>query len=203
MLVIGLTGGIGSGKSTVAKLFAHWGVPIIDCDAIALELVKVGSPALGEIVHHFGEKVLNSDQSLNRAAVRKIVFKDSIKRKWLEQLLHPLIFHEVHKALAEVKAPYCIVMIPLLIEANVDDAIQRVLVVDAPEDLQIERTIMRDNCSENQVKKIMKIQVSRQKRLEMADDIIINDSNLMSLKRQVAHLHQLYLRLSKGDIQHP
>lgn len=193
MLVIGLTGGIGSGKTTVANLFAEFNVPIIDSDVIANELTSPGAPLLQEIALHFGPKILDKNRELIRDELKRLVFKNIHERKWLEELMHPLICNEIMRRVASIRAPYCIIIIPLLIEAQVDKLINRILVVDAPEESQIQRTMSRDNCTEGLVKKIMMTQVSRQRRLDVADDIIVNDGNQESLKRQVQHLHEKYL----------
>lgn len=194
-LVIGLTGGIGCGKSTVAELFQNYGASIIDCDQIALKLVAPETPTLEKIVEHFGTGILNPDRSLNRRKLRDIVFKDHSERQWLEDLLHPLIFVEIQKELAESQSAYAMIVIPLLVETEQYELINRVLVVDSPEELQIQRTMLRDNCSERQVRRIINTQSSRQQRLSKADDVIVNDGNVGSLKRQVEKLHQYYLTL--------
>jgi dephospho-CoA kinase len=195
MTVIGLTGGIGSGKSTVSSLFKDFGATVIDCDAIALSLVEPDKPSLIKIIEHFGITLLNEDGTLNRRKLREIIFKDHSERKWLQDLLHPQIFNEIKNQVSQVQTPYAIAVIPLLFETEAYDLINRILVVDSPEELQIQRTMLRDDCTERQVKRIINTQASRQQRLSKADDVIINDGNVSSLKRQVEKLHQYYLSL--------
>lgn len=194
-IIIGLTGGIGSGKTTVSKLFHELGVPVLDCDLIAHQLVAAGQPALEKIIEHFGTSVLETDGTLNRRAIREIIFKDHSERKWLQDLLHPLILSTIREQVKETRAPYVIVVVPLLIEVEAYDLVQRVLVVDSPEELQIQRTMLRDNCSEKHVRRIINTQATRQQRLLKADDVIVNDGNLSSLKRQVEKLHHYYQTL--------
>lgn len=196
MLVVGLTGGIGSGKSTVAKMFAQRGVPVIDTDLLAREVAQPGKPALKQIVEQFGNDILAKDGTLDRAKLRKLVFKDNEKRHWLEQLLHPLIRDEVKHAIQKVRAPYCLVVIPLLFETGENPLINRVLVVDAVEKLQIRRATERDNISEDEVKAILKTQVDRIKRLKDTDDIINNNDGYDELIPQVEKMHEFYLSLS-------
>lgn len=196
MLVVGLTGGIGSGKSTVTQLFAEKNIDIIDNDVLARELTLPGAPALKEIAALFGADILLPDGSLDRAKLRKIVFADDGKRRQLEQILHPMIRAETQRRAEAARSPYCIVVIPLLFETEPNPLIQRVLVVDAPEELQLSRTVARDSNSKEQVEAIIKTQISREKRLSLADDVIYNDGNIEGLVPQVEKLHELYLSLS-------
>lgn len=190
--VIGLTGGIGSGKSTVSDLFAQLGVPIIDTDVIAKELTQKNQPALQVIVKHLGESILNTDGSLNRQQLRKHIFNNQPERHWLENLLHPLIRERVQQQLQAINAPYVIVVIPLLHDRAKFDYVNRVLVVDAPETLQIKRACQRDNMNEKLAQAILDNQISRQDRLALADDVIVNDKTLDALKKQVELLHRQY-----------
>ena len=199
MLIIGLTGGIGSGKTTVTNLFADLGTPIIDADIIARELVTPGQPALDEITSLFGQAILNSDGSLNRVKLRQQVFSEPDKRKQLEAILHPRIRHKVKQHLSSINASYCIVVIPLLIETNYQYLIQRILVVDSPEELQIKRTIARDNNTEDDVRAIIATQAKRKTRLEAADDVLLNDGDTDALKQKVTALHQYYLDMARID----
>lgn len=194
MLVVGLTGGIGSGKSTVTALFAKKGIAIIDTDQLSRDLTQPNQPALQEIVAQFGQQILQPDGALNRAELRKIIFADEKKRRWLEELLHPLIRAEMQKIISQVQSPYCITVIPLLFETARNPLINRVLVVDAPEILQIERTMIRDHSSREAVAAILKTQVSREKRLSLADDVIVNAGSEQELIPQVDALHKFYLR---------
>lgn len=197
MLKIGLTGGIGSGKSTVAELFADLGITIIDADVIAREVVQPGSRALKQIAAHFGPGILEADETLNRRALRDKIFDNETERKWLEQLLHPLILEEMRQQSEKAPGTYCILVIPLLLEIAPYEIIGRILVVDAPETLQAERARQRDQLSQTQIDAILKAQTSRLQRLAVADDVIHNDGSLADLKQQVLKLHNRYLELSQ------
>lgn len=199
--VVGLTGGIGSGKSTIAGLFAELGVPIVDADLVARQVVEKGSPLLAEIAAHFGPEILLEDGTLNRAALREKIFANEMQKHWLNQLLHPAIRHEMLRQLAAQQAPYCIFMVPLLIENNLTALCQRILVIDVLEHTQVERAGQRDNNQVEQIKRIMQSQVSRQERLKYADDVINNNEDLIAglpqLKQKVLDLHHLYLQLAE------
>lgn len=195
MLIIGLTGGIGSGKSTIAKLFAAKGIDIVDTDQIARDVVMPGQVALNKIVEKFSEDVLLPDKTLDRAKLRKIIFADDSKRTWLEQLLHPLIRDEMERQIKSAKSPYCIAIIPLLLETQPNPLINRILVVDALETQQIDRTQTRDKLSRDEISAIIKSQVSREQRLAAADDIITNHGILEELSEQVDKMHKFYLTL--------
>jgi dephospho-CoA kinase len=197
MLVIGLTGGIGSGKSTVAKMFADLGVPVIDMDTIARELVAPGQPALQKIVETFGHEVLDESGQLDRRVLRQRIFNDPAQRKLLEAILHPLIRAEVQRRIRQCRAPYCIVVIPLLLESDQRDLVDRVLVTDVPEAVQIERTTRRDQISEQEVRKILASQVDRQTRLAAADEVIDTNVDFGSLRKKVGQLHRNYLQLAR------
>lgn len=196
MLIIGLTGGIGSGKSSVALLFAKKGITVIDTDQLARDVTEPGQVALNKIIEKFGPSILNSDATLNRAKLRAIIFEDAQQRTWLEELLHPLIRNEITKQVNLSHSPYCIVVIPLLIETAPNPLINRVLVVDTNENEQIKRTQIRDNKTAEEVKAILKTQASRSQRLMAADDIIENEGSLNDLTAQVDRLHAFYLSLS-------
>lgn len=197
MLVIGLTGGIGSGKTTVANLFADLGVPIIDADVIAREVTQIGQPALESIAQHFGENILAGDGSLNRSKLRELIFKQPQEKKWLENLLHPLIRQHIETQIAALKAPYCIAVIPLLFEGKGYTFIDRILVVDTPSHLQIERTVKRDNTSISAVQSIINSQIKQDIRLAKADDVIKNEGGLAELREKVRILNSHYLALTK------
>ncbi len=196
MLVIGLTGGIGSGKSTAADLFAARGVPVIDADAVARELVEPGMPALTEIESRFGHSVITAEGRLDRAELGRQVFADSSARSDLEAILHPRIRERMQAQLRKLDAPYCLLVIPLLVETGQRDLVQRVLVVDAPEATQRQRIAQRDARSSAQLDHILAAQADRQTRLSAADDVIHNDGDLAGLEAQVEALHQKYLQMA-------
>jgi len=196
MLTIGLTGGIGSGKTTVANLFAKLDIDIIDTDQLARDVVQPGTDALRKIIAHFGSAILNPDHSLNRSMLAKKIFENVEEKIWLEKLLHPLIRAKVSEAKSRAKSPYCIVVIPLLIETLPNPDIDRILVVDSPEHLQIARTLSRDTRSVSEIKAIIQAQASSAQRIQAADDIIINDQDVAKLSDTVDQLHRQYLMLS-------
>lgn len=198
MLKIGLTGGIGSGKSTVTRMFADLGVPIIDMDVIAREVVVPGQPALEEIKAVFGNDICTADNELDRSRLRDIIFSDNAKRKQLEDIIHPRIRQRVSKLQDTLDAPYCIIVIPLLFETAGQDRIDRILVVDTSSEEQIRRTMQRDRMSEDQVRKIIASQVDRQTRLDKADDVINNSGATDQLHAQVSRLHHQYLTLARN-----
>ena len=197
--ILGLTGGIGSGKSAAAEHFAALGVHVVDADHAARWVVEPGRPALSQIAEHFGEQVLQADGQLNRGALRALIFSDPEQRRWLEALLHPLIREEIANNLAQAQSPYAILVSPLLIESGQHTTTQRVLVIDVPQALQIQRTLKRDNTSEEQVHAILKAQASREDRLRHADDVLTNDRDLEALKTEVERLHHFYLTLRGGQ----
>lgn len=204
--IVGLTGGIGSGKSTIAHLFAAQGVPIIDADVVAREVVAKGTPLLQQIVTHFGTQILLANGELDRTQLRQIVFQEPKQKQWLNHLLHPAIREEMIKQLKAQTFPYVIWVVPLLIENNLTELCQRVLVIDVLPETQIQRASLRDNADMTQIKNIMAAQVSRKVRLDFADDVINNDldfaENLPVLAQKVLELHQLYLTLAKQNEQH-
>jgi len=191
-LRIGLTGGIGSGKSTVCNLFANIGVPVIDADEIAHELAGPGQPALRLITEAFGANVLTGTGELNRTYLRNLVFNDDAARARLENILHPLVYKEIEMKTKLLDCPYCIISIPLLIEKNAQDKVDRVLVIDATEEQQIFRACKRDHTEINNIKSVIQAQTTRARRLVAADDIIHNDGDMASLQRQVIKLHASY-----------
>lgn len=192
--IVGLTGGIGSGKTTVTNIFSALGVDIIDADIIAREVVAKGSPALALISDHFGKNYIQDDGLLNRALLRQKIFSDDTEKLWLNNLLHPLIReHIVLQAQASL-SPYCIVVAPLLIENNLTALVNRVLVIDVKESTQISRTTKRDSNSTAQIQAIINSQVTRQERQTYADDLLNNDdSSIAQLEQAVTKLHQSYL----------
>jgi len=196
MLTIGLTGGIASGKSTVAAMFAEQGAAIIDTDVIARELVVPGQPALEEIRAQFGDSIVRADASLDRRALREIVFTDAVKRRRLEAILHPRIRDEALRQAAAATSPYRIIVVPLLVESPMQDLMDRILVVDCDQRVQAERLHERDEESEEQVRRMIASQASRAARLAIADDIIKNDRSLRDTRLQVEALHRKYLSLA-------
>jgi len=196
MLRIGLTGGIASGKSTVERLFAAHGVPIIDSDVIAREVVAPGTPGLAQVRARFGDEVLLPDGSLDRRALRRLVFADPAARRDLEAIVHPLIRSAMAERSAAAGGPYQINVIPLLVEGGRRATLERVLVVDCPEALQIERVMQRDQVTEAEARAILAAQVSRSERLAAADDVIVNDGDAAALQAQVGALHAKYLHLA-------
>lgn len=199
MFTVALTGGIGSGKSVIADLFAAQGVPVIDTDVIARELVQPGKPALNEIIHAFGRDVINAKGELNRSKLARITFSNPRSRQQLESILHPRIRAEVRSRLQKLDSPYAMVVIPLLVETGQVEAYNRVLVVDCSEAMQIARIRARDQRSDDQIHAILKAQASRSERLSWADDIIENNSNLDTLGQRVLHLHQTYLKSARRN----
>lgn len=191
--VVALSGGVASGKSTIANLFAQLGVPIIDADIIARQVVEVGTDALAQIVKHFSTEILLPNGELDRSQLREIIFNNDHERLWLNNLLHPIIHKITQKQIAKQTAPYVIWVVPLLIENNLHQLADRVLMVDVPETLQMERLIYRDKISESLAKRMIRTQVPLAERLSYADDIIVNNGNLASLSEQVNKLHQQYL----------
>jgi dephospho-CoA kinase len=199
MIIIGLTGGIGSGKTTASNLFAELGITVVDADIAAREVVKPGSAALQEIQSHFGDRSLNNDGSLNRKTLREQIFNDATERHWLEQLLHPLIKKCLQQQLDNASSEYAMLSSPLLLETDQHQLAQRILVIDIPEPLQLERASARDDNNQKQIKAIMAAQMSRQTRNQRADDIILNDSDTDQLKAKVLSLHHYYLELAKAQ----
>lgn len=194
--ILGLTGGIGSGKSAAAAHFAALGVHTVDADHAARWVVEPGRPALAQIVRHFGEDVLAPDGSLNRPALRQHIFQHPEQRRWLEDLLHPLIRQELADNLRQARSPYAILIAPLLVESPPLRAmIQRLLVVDVPAELQVSRTMQRDAVDEHHVRAILAVQSDRDERLRHADDVLSNDRDQAWLASEVERLHQFYLTL--------
>jgi dephospho-CoA kinase len=197
--ILGLTGGIGSGKSAAAQHFINLGVHTVDADHAARWVVEPDRPALAQIAAHFGSGVLQADGQLDRTALRNRIFQHPEERRWLEALLHPLIRQEIISNLAKAQSPYAILISPLLIESGQYLLTQRVLVVDAPEQLQLERTMQRDQVNEPQVQAILKAQASRAERLRHADDVLLNDRDINWLQAEVERLHRFYLTLHTGQ----
>lgn len=195
MHVIGLTGGIGAGKSTVAASFSALGVPVIDSDQLAREAVLPGTSALQQIVDQFGPGILLKNGLLNREKLRQEIFKQKSSRLWVENLLHPIIRQLMATELNKLSAPYCMVQIPLLAGRHPNPLIQRVLLVDAEQTNQLQRVQQRDQLDQETIQSIIDVQPDRQALLAAADDIIKNNGSLQDLQKQVLALHQHYLKL--------
>lgn len=201
MFVVGLTGGIGCGKSAVSERLAEKTIPIIDADVVAREVVAPGEPALDAIGKRFGEAVLLEDGCLNRPKLREIVFADEKQRVWLEQLLHPIIRDRILAKLENLESLYAVLASPLLLETDQHLLVNHVVVVDAPEERQIERTAARDNTSEDQVRAIIAAQMPREERLERADTVFDNSGDQSKLDANVASLHQALVALANSEIE--
>jgi dephospho-CoA kinase len=193
MFVIGLTGGIGSGKTTVAQLFEKKGIKIIDADHLARILTQPKQEAFNKIVEHFGGNIVLPDGLLNRRLLRNIIFTDTHQRLWLEQLLHPLIRIEMKREIESAQSSYCIIVIPLLFETKPNPLINRILVVDTTEEQQLQRIQTRDQSTLEEAKAILQSQVTREHRLANAIDIIHNSGSMDDLQHEVERLHNLYL----------
>jgi dephospho-CoA kinase len=194
--IVGLTGGIGSGKTAVSDRFAKHGIKVVDADVISREVVEPGSTALNEIAAHFGQGILLPDGTLDRAQLRQKIFHSAEEKQWLEQLLHPLIATETLRQLDAADGPYVIYVSPLLVEGGQKAICDRLLVVDVSEATQLQRTMQRDNNDEAQVKRIIASQASREERLAQADDVIENSAGLAELLQQADALHSRYIALA-------
>lgn len=196
--IVGLSGGIGSGKTAVSNRFMEKGIAIIDADVASRTVVEPGKPALIEIAQRYGKEFLLNDGNLNRAKLREVVFADDNERLWLESVTHPRIRDEIVDGLNNAQSEYAMLVSPLLMETDQHQLCQRVLLVDVPEAVQLKRASARDGVSESQIKAIMAVQTSRQTRQEKADDIIVNDKDLMWLDSEVTRLHRVYLGLASN-----
>ena len=195
MLIVGLTGGIGSGKTAASDYFKVLGIDVIDADIASRVVVEPGQPALAAIAEHFGSDVLLANGELNRAALREKIFTDPQQKQWLENLLHPLIGAEIDRQLAAVTSPYALFVSPLLLETQQSGRCDRIIVVDVDVDTQVKRATSRDNNSEAMIRNIINSQMSRADRLSRADDIVSNSGSLAELHQQIDRLHQRYLKL--------
>ncbi|CCN46909.1 dephospho-CoA kinase [Vibrio nigripulchritudo MADA3029] len=195
--VVGLTGGIASGKTTVANLFQeHFGIEIVDADVIAREVVEPGSEGLSKIVEHFGSDILSTDGSLDRSQLRSRIFENENEKLWLNDLLHPMIRQKMKQNLALIQSPYALLVVPLLVENNLQSMANTVLVVDVERDTQISRTMNRDGVSKAQVESILNSQASHDERLAHADHVVDNNQSDADLLSQVTQLHQQFMSLS-------
>ena len=197
MFIVGLTGGIGCGKTTVGQLFVERGVIVIDADEIGKTLVQPGQPLLKKIADTFGPNILHEDGSLNRTALRECVFNDALKKNQLEAIMHPPILAEMQYQAKLAQSPYCIFSIPLLFETGQETLVTRILVVDIPVDIQYQRVMQRSGLSLQETRAIVNSQLPREQRLAHADDIIDNSGDFYQLEPQVDALHQCYLEFAQ------
>ena len=195
MLIIGLTGGIGSGKSVASDKFKSLGITIVDADVASRTVVEPGKPALKEIEDHFGSGIITAEGKLDRNNLREIIATDPEERKWLESVLHPKIGEQITKEISESTSVYTLFVAPLLLETNSQEMCSRVVVVDVPKDVQIQRTAKRDKVSPNQVEQMVAAQMEREKRLEKADDVLLNSGTIEDLEKQVEELHKKYMQM--------
>ena len=194
-MIIGLTGGIGSGKTAVSDSFEALGIDVVDADIASRVVVQKGKPCLLKIAQHFGEDILTKEAELDRAKLREIIFKSEEEKNWLESLLHPAIANQIQDELNASKSPYTILVSPLLLETNQKDFCSKILAVDVPVETQVERTLKRDGVSKEQVQAIINSQISRNDRLNLADEVIVNDGTLEDLEIAVKILHEKFLSL--------
>ncbi len=197
MLIIGLTGGIGSGKSVASDKFKSLGVAVVDADVASRTVVEPGKPALKEIQDHFGSGIITAEGKLDRNKLREIIATDAEERKWLESVLHPKIGEQITKEISESTSVYTLLVAPLLLETNSQEICSRVVVVDVPKDVQIQRTAKRDKVSPNQVEQMVAAQMKREKRLEKADDVLLNSGTIEDLEKQVEELHKKYIQMAE------
>lgn len=198
---VALTGGIGSGKSTVADMFSLLGITVIDADIIAREVVRPGQPALASLFRHFGDAIRTDTGELNRRALREKIFSSPEDKRWVNALLHPLIQQSTKQAIEQAVSPYILWVVPLFVENNLHSHADRVLVVDIPEACQIARTMQRDSVSREHAQQILAAQASREQRLAVADDVINNEGDPETVRQQVKNLHRQYLMLASGAAQ--
>lgn len=200
--VIGLTGGIASGKTTVANLFKQqFKIDIVDADIVAREVVEPGTPGLNAIIEHFGADIVRDDQTLDRAKLREKIFSNPEEKAWLNGLLHPMIREKMIEDLEQVTSDYALLVVPLLVENKLDSLCDRVLVVDVDPQTQISRTVRRDNVSEEQANAILASQASREQRLALADDVVKNNPDDPDLLLQITDLHEKYLAMCKKNLR--
>jgi len=201
MLIVGLTGGIASGKTTATDFFSRQGVPVIDADVIVHELLSSDETTYNEIAALFGPDILQTDKTIDRKKVRSIIFSDKQKRLELEAIIHPKVREKIKKEITLLQSgpnpAYCIVCIPLLIETHQQNLLQRILLIDVPEEIQIQRLRMRDKLSSDEIKDILLAQASREKRLEAADDVIENNTNIEQFEKQLLNIHNIYTALAE------
>ncbi len=198
MFVVGLTGGIGSGKTVASDRFEELGIKVVDADISSRVVVEIGKPALSSIEAKFGSDVILDDGSLNRAKLREIIFKDDEAKSWLESLLHPLIGQHILDEITSATSKYVILVSPLLFETTQFQMCNRTLLIDVPKDIQILRTAKRDKVPESQVEKIIASQMDRNQKIRKADDVIVNDGEISDLIAKIDEIHQKYIGLTDG-----
>ena len=199
MFSVGLTGGIAAGKTTLSDQFAELGVPIIDTDIISRKLLEPGEPGFDQVCEHFGDSIVGADNRIDRVKLREIVFSSPDEKSWLETILHPLIYRRCHELILQhATADYVLVVVPLLFETNFQPLVDRILVIDCPPEVQLQRLLLRDHIDEALALKMLAQQMSNSGRLARAHDIVDNSDNAADLESQVRALHQLYLQLSRG-----
>ena len=196
--VVGVSGGIGSGKTTVTHLFTRYNIDVIDADLVARQVVQPGTAALQAIIEKLGPQVVEKNGQLNRNQLRTLIFNDPELKHWLNQLLHPAIREQMLVQIQQAKSDYCLLSVPLLVENKLDKMVDRVLIVDVSEDTQLQRTLLRDKTNTQQIRAIMQSQATREQRLEVADDILDNNANPETLPPQIEKLHKKYLQLAKS-----
>jgi len=192
-MIIGLTGGIGSGKTAVSNCFQELGITIVDADLASRVVVEKGKPSLESIEEHFGSDILNESGELDRGKLREIIFNSDSEKQWLESLLHPAIAKQIQNELSSSKSPYTILVSPLLLETNQKDFCSKVLVVDVPVETQVSRTLARDGVSEEQINSIINSQIDRNERLALADEVVSNNGTIEDLEVAVRELHNKFL----------
>lgn len=200
-MIIGVTGGIGSGKTTTASFFQDLGIETINADEVCRTIVQDNSKVFNQIVEHFGDKILTNNNELNRAKLREIIFSNNNERVWIENLLHPIVNKEMLQTAKNLSAPYCIIDSPLIIESNFHLLVDKLIVIDCNEDKQIERIMKRNNFSKKEVQKIIDAQLTRDKRLQYADFVITNNDSLANLKSRVEIMHHKLLKEIKENQQ--
>ena len=197
MYIVGLTGGIGSGKTTVSQFFLNNNIEVINSDAISREVVQPGTNALAKIEERFGAEILTGSKTLNRPRMRSIIFKDEDQKDWLENLLHPLIRDSINRSIACAKSDYVVLESPLLLETDQHKLVDRILVVDISPKTQLERTLSRDGGSKDTIKSIIDSQLTRSERLNRADDVINNEQDIQSVQSEFESIHRNYLILAR------
>lgn len=195
-MIVGLTGGIGSGKSAAMAVFEKLGIGCVDADVVAREVVEPGQPALSAIAKRFGDAVLTEDGRLDRSALRRRIFSDSDEKRWLEALLHPLIRSEMQRQLTAQSSPYSVLVAPLLFENNLDRECDTSVLIDVPESVQVERVVARDGGSEEQARAIIRQQMPREEKLKRADHVVSNTGSLDDLEAQLVALHERFVAQS-------